>query len=130
MADRFTFRWFLLKIALLVVYAGFFVVQLFINFDTTLDQKSDRYQVIEQFLPTSHTVTLERTQGHHPFKTKFRLNKSFQPAVVSHLPAMVCRPLVHLAVLRQGQENQPFITNPLRNTSFLRGPPIHFLLVL
>ena len=130
MADRYTFKWLLLKIALLTVYAGFFIVQLFINFDTTLDQKSDRYQVIGPILSSAHTVLLEKDRGHLPVKTKFRLNKSFQPTVISQMSALICRPVIHLAVLSQVQWNQPFVTNPLRHTSLLRGPPIFSLIIL
>jgi len=124
MTNRLRFRLLLAKLLLPFVYAGFFVVQLFINFDTSLVQQADRYQVINSRQTAVHPVSLEKSGNQLPVKTKFRLNKSFQPAVVPNLAVFVCNPVALLSTRIQFLWNQPFITHSGLLNSLLRGPPV------
>ena len=123
MTERFTIRFFLLKLLFLLIYAGFFVVQLFINFDTALTQYSDRYQIIQCRDHSDHPVALEKSRGSQPVKTKFRLNKRFQPAVITTLADVHCSPSISFISIQRIPCVDPFITNPMLDTRLLRGPP-------
>ena len=43
---------------------------------------------------TSHPVTMEKARDPQPVKTRFRLNKRFQPAVITALADIDCEPIV------------------------------------
>jgi hypothetical protein len=123
MTDRSTGRYYLLKLIFPLIYAGFFVVQLFINFDTAFTQFSDRYQIIQCRDHSDHPVALEKSRGSQPVKTKFRLNKRFQPAVITTLADTHCAPSICFINIRRIRCVDPFITNPMLDTRLLRGPP-------
>jgi hypothetical protein len=123
MTNRFSYRFLLLKLIFPLIYAGFFVVQLFINFDTTLTRLSDRYQVIQHQNQFNYTVAFEKAKNNKPVKTKFRLNKSFQPAFFASLGDIHFAAPVRRISRQRASCLNPFIANPLLNTRLLRGPP-------
>src|ERR1700688_4575297 len=79
---RFNWRIFLIRLIFPLAYAGFFAVQFFIHFDTTLTGSPDRYQLIKCRIQTSLPSALQKAKDDRPVKTKFRLYRNFQPAVI------------------------------------------------
>jgi len=124
---RFNRRILLIRMFFPLTYAGFFAVQFFINFDTTLSGSHDRYQVIKCHVPANIPVALQKANDNHPVKTRFRLNKRFQPAVVPSLPDVSGdRAIRDITVIHLSYVN-PFIEYPLLNVHLLRGPPFDTL---
>lgn len=123
MAVRPTGRYFFLKLIFPLIYAGFFVVQLFINFDTALTQTSERYQFTQCRDTANHAVSFEKTRNGRPVKTKFRLNKRFQPAAFTAVIGIHCIPATQFLDTVRFSRVNPFIKNPLLDTRLLRGPP-------
>jgi hypothetical protein len=123
MAVRPTGRYFFLKLIFPLIYAGFFVVQLFINFDTALTQTSERYQFTQYRETANHSVTFNKTRNGRPVKTKFRLNKRFQPAAFAAGIGVHCIPATRFLNMERFRCVNPFIKNPLLDTRLLRGPP-------
>ena len=119
-----TGRIFLLKLIFPLIYAGFFVVQLFINFDTALTRNSDRYQFIQLKNTTRAVVASQGAKTNQPIKTKFRLNKRFQPAFISILPDISYSPVITFITIRRVGYSSPFISHPLRDNPSRRGPPV------
>ncbi len=120
---RFNWRILLIRLFFPLAYVGFFAVQFFINFDTTLSGSRERYQVIKCHIQTNLPVALQKTNNDLPVKTKFRLNKRFQPAVVPSLPDISDCPVVRdITVIRLSYAN-PLIADPLLHVRLLRGPP-------
>jgi hypothetical protein len=116
-------RYFFLKLAFPLIYAVFFVVQLFINFDTALSQSSERYQFIQCRDTSNHAVSFEKTRNGRVVKTKFRLNKKFQPAAFTIVNGIQCIPVTLFIQTGRFPCVHPFIKNPLLDTRLLRGPP-------
>jgi hypothetical protein len=124
---HFNWRILLIRLFFPLAYAGFFAVQFFINFDTTLSGSHDRYQVIKCRVQTNIPVALQKANNDHPVKTKFRLNKRFQPAVVPSLPDMSGCPVIRdISVIHLSYVN-PFVADPLLDVRLLRGPPFDAL---
>jgi hypothetical protein len=123
MKYRNNWRILLIRLIFPLAYTGFFAVQFFIHFDTTITGSSDRYQIIKCRIQTSQPSALQKTKDNHPVRTKFRLCRSFQPAIIPALPdisgALAIRDIaiIHLSYIN------PFIADPLLNTRLLRGPP-------
>jgi hypothetical protein len=124
MADRKPIRFLLIKLFFPLIYAVFFIVQLFINIDTTLIQFSDRYQIIRCRNQSDHSVALTKAKGSQPVKTRFRLHKNFQPAVIVTFGDVHVVPVVCLISLQRIRYANPFIKNLLADTRLLRGPPL------
>jgi hypothetical protein len=127
MNHRFNCRILLIRLFFPLAYAGFFAVQFFINFDTTLSGSRDRYQVIKCRVQTNIPVALQKANNDHPVKTKFRLNKRFQPAVVPSLPDISGCPVIRDITVLHLTYIGPFVADPLLNIRSLRGPPFHTL---
>jgi hypothetical protein len=124
---RFNWRILLIRSFFPLAYAGFFAVQFFINFDTTLSGSHERYQVIKCHVQANFPVALQKANDDHPVKTKFRLNKRFQPAVVPSLPDISGCPVIRdITVIHLSYVN-PLIADPLLNVLLLRGPPFDTL---
>jgi hypothetical protein len=123
MADRVNYRILLLKLFFPLIYAGFFVVQLFINFDTALIRFSDRYQVIHCRNQANYPVAFKKEKESQPIITKFRLNRNFEPAVFITPAGILCTPAVHFITVQHIRYANPFIAEPLRYTCLFRGPP-------
>jgi hypothetical protein len=124
---RFNWRILLIRLLFPLAYAGFFAVQFFINFDTTLSGSRDRYQVIKCRVQTNIPLALQKANNDHPVKTKFRLNKRFQPAVVPSLPDISGCPVIRdISVIHVSYVN-PFVADLLLNVRLLRGPPFDAL---
>ncbi len=122
---NYRFNWRILFIRLLfpLAYAGFFAVQFFINFDTTLSGSFERYQVVKCLVQTNSSVALQKAKDNHPVKTKFRLNRNFEPAVFSILPGIYCVPALNFITIQREGFTSPFIADPLHYTRLFRGPP-------
>ena len=123
MKYHFNWRIFLIRLIFPMAYAGFFAVQFFINFDTTITGSSERYQVIKCSTSIILPSSLQKTNESHPVKTKFRLNKRFQPAVVPTLPDISGDKVVRDIVFVHLSYVNPFIADPLLHVRLLRGPP-------
>jgi hypothetical protein len=123
MANRKPLRFFLLKLVLPLVYAGFFIVQLFINFDSALSPFSGRYQIVHCPKEVIQSATLKKPTGSQPVKTKFRLNKRFQPAVIAALADIRCEPIVRFVSSLRVRYANPYIKDLVPDTRLLRGPP-------
>ena len=123
MTVRKPFRFFLLKLIFPLTYAGFFIVQLFINFDSPLSRFSDRYQIIHCQNGISHPVAVEKAKDSKPVKTRFRLNKRFQPAVIAALADIQCEPIVLFVSFQHAIYANPYIKRLISDTRSLRGPP-------
>jgi hypothetical protein len=122
---RFNWRILLIRLFFPLAYAGFFAVQFFINFDTTLSGSRDRYQVIKCRVQSNLPFALQKAKNNQPVKTKFRLNKRFQPAVFPTLPDMNSSLEIRdIAIVHLSYVN-PFIADPLLNVRLLRGPPFN-----
>ncbi len=110
-----------------LAYAGFFAVQFFINFDTTISGSHDRYQVIKCHVQANLPVAIQKANDDHPVKTKFRLNKRFQPAVVPSLPDISdCLVIRDITIIPLSYVN-PFVADPQLKVRLLRGPPFDAL---
>jgi hypothetical protein len=123
MADRFSFRTSLLRLVLPLIYAGFFVVQGFIHFDSAVNVNSGRYRIMERRANFNLPMAIRKTKGNHPLKTKFRLNKRFQPADIPALPNINLEPLLSFITIQRVNRVNPFVDDPLRDAPLLRGPP-------
>jgi hypothetical protein len=122
MTDMTKARYFLLKLFFPVIYAGFFIVQLFINFDTALVQFSDRYQLVTSHVLENHSL-LQNGKSTEPVKTKFRLNKSFQPSVFGLHAEIKYVASLPVIILRSFPFSDPYRADPFRRILLLRGPP-------
>jgi len=123
MADRFTIRFLLVKLFFPLIYAGFFVVQFFINFDTAFTRFSERYQLIYCRNQANYPIALEKAKGSRPIITKFRLNRNFEPAVFSTPAVTYCLLAIIFFTIQHIRYTNPFIADPLHYTHLLRGPP-------
>ncbi len=124
---RINWRILLIRLFFPLAYAGFFAVQFFINFDTTLSGSHDRYQVIKCRGQANFPAGLQKTKDDHPVKTKFRLNKRFQPAVIPTLPDISGDPVIRDITIVHISYVNPFIADPLLRFRLLRGPPFDAL---
>jgi hypothetical protein len=122
-APHYKSRIFLLKLIFPLIYAGFFVVQLFINFDTAFTRTPDRYQFIQSHSAAGSSVALNKSGANRPVKTRFRLNKRFQPAFISIPPNTGSSPVIESVAIQRIAYSSPFIANPLRDCASRRGPP-------
>jgi hypothetical protein len=124
---RFNWRILLIRLFFPLAYAGFFAVQFFINFDTTLSGSRDRYQFIKCRVQANLPVALQKANDNHPVKTKFRLNKRFQPAVVPSLPDISGCPVIRIITVIHLSYVNPFVADHQLNVRLLRGPPFDAL---
>jgi hypothetical protein len=116
-------RFFLLKLIFPLTYAGFFVVQLFINFDSLPSPFSGRYQIVHCPKEEVHATALKKANDSQPVKTKFRLNKRFQPAVIATLAGIRCEPIVRFVSSQGVRYVNPYTKHLVTDTRLLRGPP-------
>jgi hypothetical protein len=123
MANRKSFRYFLLKLIFPFIYAAFFIVQQFINFDTALTRFSDRYQLLQCRNQSGHPLSLSKSKDTRPVKTKFRLHKNFQPSAIATLDDIKYEPDIRFISLQRVSYSNPFLENLLTDTRLLRGPP-------
>ena len=124
MTDRYNWRLFFIRLIFPLTYAGFLTVQFFINFDTTFSGSQERYQIIKCRIQTNLPFALQKAKDNQPVKTKFRLNKRFQPAVIPALPDLSSAPVIHAITVLHLYYVNPFIPDPLHNIRLFRGPPI------
>ncbi|HEY4935730.1 MAG TPA: hypothetical protein VII44_04080 [Puia sp.] len=118
-----TWRILLIKLIFPLAYAGFFTVQFFINFDTTLSGSPDRYQIIKCRIQNNLPVASQKAKENKPVKTKFRLNRNFEPAVFTTAAGIYCIPAINFITIQRIRCTNPFIADPLHYTRLLRGPP-------
>lgn len=126
MPEKKSARSFLLRLFFPLIYLAFFVVQLFINFDTGLIQVSDRYQLVMSRSLDNHAFFLNG-KNTDPKKTKFRLNKRFQPAIFGLLTEIEFQPTAPVVSGKSLQYLDPDLSDALHRTLLLRGPPPHRL---
>jgi hypothetical protein len=122
MTERTSTRFFLLKLFFPLIYAAFFIVQLFINFDTGFSQLSDRYQLVTSHGLENHGFFLSG-KSTEPIKTKFRLNKRFQPAFTGLVAEVKCLPPAPVIASQSLRYTDPDRADPLHDILLLRGPP-------
>jgi hypothetical protein len=123
MTNRSDTRFFLLRLLFPLIYAGFFVVQLFIHFDTSLTHFSDRYQILYCLKSANQLIALENSKSGKPLVTKFRLNRNFEPSAFS-IPVTFCCKLEKDFIFTQHVWYESrYVKEPLSNTASLRGPP-------
>ena len=128
MASQYNRRILFTRIIFPFAYAGFFAVQFFINFDTTLGGSPDRYQVIQCRVQGNFSSDLLKAKDNLPVKTKFRLNKRFQPSAIPVLPDLnYVLAISDISETRLFYAN-PIITDPLLDIHLLRGPPFDMVL--
>jgi hypothetical protein len=123
MKYRNNWRILLIRLIFPLAYAGFFAVQFFINFDTTLSGTFERYQVIKCRVLSNTSVALQKAKDDHPVKTKFRLNRNFEPAAFSLLAGIFSIPALNFITIQREGFTSPFIADPLHYTRLFRGPP-------
>jgi hypothetical protein len=123
MADRFTIRCLILKLSLPLVYAGFFLVQFSLSFDTNGTPFSTRNASLENRNQPGRPVSFQKAKDRLPLKPKFRLNKRFQPTDMPALPGINDAVILHFIDIQPVSWINPFITYPLHNAHLLRGPP-------
>lgn len=123
MAFQYNRRILTTRIIFPFAYVAFFAVQFFINFDTALGGSPDRYQVITCRIQSNFPPDLLKAKDNLPVKTKFRLNKRFQPSAVPVLPALNNVLAIHDISATHSSYVNPTITNPLLEIHLLRGPP-------
>jgi hypothetical protein len=123
MTARFTWRFFLLRLIFPLIYAGFFVVQLFAHFDTSLTHPSDRYQILCCHNQPNHPGSFDKFKANRAVVTKFRLNRNFEPSGFT-TPVFVCSlPEANFITIQHIGFPAFFIAEQLHNTLLLRGPP-------
>jgi hypothetical protein len=125
MHHRINWRIFLIRLIFPLAYAGFFAVQFYIHFDTTLTGSAERYQIIQCRIQTNIPSALQKTGDNQPVKTKFRLCRSFQPAVIPTLPEMSSDLVIRQINVTHVSYVNPFIGDPFLNVRLLRGPPFN-----
>ncbi len=128
MAFQYNRRILFTRIIFPFAYAGFFAVQFFINFDTTLGGSPDRYQVIQCRIQSNFPSDLLKTKDNLPVKTKFRLNKRFQPSAIPVLPDLNYAPAIPDISATHSSYVNPTSTNHLLDINLLRGPPFDMVI--
>jgi hypothetical protein len=123
MTKRHHTSFLLLRLIFPILYAGFFVVQLFVNFDNAFLQGNDRFLFIKSLDHHSTSVAIEKGKPGQSLKSKFRLNKRFQPAEITILPFLSYKPVVTFICIKRVAEVSCFKTDFLLETRSLRGPP-------
>jgi len=113
----------LAKLPLLVLYALFFTVQLFFNFDTGL-RPGPPFSFHKSTTCPGHNA-IKKAHVPAESKFKFRLNKRYQPG-----NALTCAPLIFSPVIFQVSSNirslyeDAYISSSIAAAHLLRGPPV------
>lgn len=112
---------------LLLIYTGFFSVQLFYNFDNTLNGTSlKKVDIVSLNKNTSFKRECALSQKHHTdLKTNIRLNKRFQPKSIIDCSFPVFDPIVKYTTtvsICKHYDKASFL-NYFLLTRSLRGPP-------
>jgi len=113
----------LAKLPLLVLYALFFTVQLFFNFDT--GQRPGPSVSFHKNIPCSRPGGIKKAQAPADSKFKFRLNKRYQPG-----GAITCTPLsispanFPISSNIRSLYKDAFVSSSVAAAHLLRGPPV------
>lgn len=116
----------LLHSLLLAVYAIFFSVQFFFNFDSfARPQEIPAYSIFSQtHVPQKDVKLSAKKQGHPGSKTSLRLNKRFQqeeapPCEIFHVPS----PVQYVVLDHPGHYADHLLLTFFPVSQPLRGPP-------
>jgi hypothetical protein len=115
----------LAKLSLLVLYALFFMVQLFYNFDTGNQPTHASVLHVQKTAIQTPEHSVNKAQASNTKSPAFRLNKRYQPQ-----PAVTCSPVVaKLVVCAVSSKlhihySRGFIPPVFPSAHALRGPPI------
>jgi hypothetical protein len=109
---------------LATVYAAFFVVQIFFNFEIISKAKaSSQYHHV---ITARHIPASIHANATHPAKkSAFRLNKRFQPQVAPACVFLVpCVPVAYVLAAGPLRYKRPFLPAVIATNRLLRGPPV------
>lgn len=107
---------------LLMVYALFFVVQLFFNIDIPKYPFAAQSKHKHGFV-AMHSVKVKRSAGYPQQAKKVRLNKRFHPSEAPTVSAVVVEASYTYVEKPTGHYRSPYFPLHVFSVSTLRGPP-------